>query len=211
MLINGSPALSCNTQILDISDKAITIAPLPNFDIIKDLVPDLVPMFAVHAKMMPYIKRKDLKEMEVPTREYFQTSHELEQFLQFTYCIKCGACMSACPTMATDRQYPGPMPLAQAYRYTVDTRDDGGSERKDIIAANHGIYGCHYAGECSNVCPKGVEPARAIQLMKKDLVCNYLKLSENKSCAHVNKTKADPKQKVLPPPFTVAIEGSKTI
>jgi succinate dehydrogenase / fumarate reductase iron-sulfur subunit len=210
MLINGSPTLACNTQILDVSDRAVTVAPLPNFDIIKDLVPDLVPMFGVHAKVMPYIKRNDLEEMETPTGEYFQTPHQLEKFLQFTYCIKCGACMAACPTMATDRQYPGPMPLTQAYRYTIDTRDDGGKERKDMIAGGHGVFSCHYAGECSNVCPKGVDPARAIQLMKKELVRDYFKLGGKRACAHVNSARPEPKPKVAAPPFSVSSDEKKS-
>lgn len=203
MLINGKPMLSCNTQILDISQTSLTVAPLPNFTVIRDLVPDLVPMFAVHAGVTPYIKRSDTQEMENPTGVYFQTPHELEKFLQFTYCIKCGACMAACPTMATDRKYPGPMPITQAYRYNADSRDDGSTGRKDQMANVHGVFNCHYAGECSRVCPKGVDPARAIQLMKKDLVRDYLKMGDKKACAHLNQAKGEAKPKVAPPPFTV--------
>ena len=205
MMINGKPGLSCNTQILDVTQSALTLAPLPNFNIIRDLVPDLVPMFGIHARIQPYIKRSDTKEMEEPTAEFFQSPHELEEYLQFTYCIKCGACMAACPTMATDREYLGPMPLTQAYRYGVDSRDDGSEGRKDIIAANHGIYNCHYAGECSNVCPKGVDPARAIQLMKRELVWDFFRLGKPKKCARVHRLPAnvERKEKIQAPPYTV--------
>ena len=203
MLINGKPMLACNTQILDVTEKILTVAPLPNFTIIRDLVPDLVPMFGVHASVQPHIKRSDVMEMENPTGEYFQTPRQLEEFLQFTYCIKCGACMAACPTMATDRKYPGPMPLTQAYRYNVDSRDDGGKDRNDIVATSHGAFNCHYAGECSNVCPKGVDPARAIQLMKKDLVRDYFNLNKKKVCAPVNRVSVEPKPKIAVPPFTI--------
>jgi succinate dehydrogenase / fumarate reductase, iron-sulfur subunit len=202
MLINGKPMLSCNTQILDLTETSLTVAPLPNFNVIRDLVPDLVPMFAVHASVQPYIKRGDTKEMEAPSGVYFQTPHELEKFLQFTYCIKCGACMAGCPTMATDRKYPGPMPLTQAYRYNADSRDDGGAQRKGMLAGTHCTFNCHYAGECSAVCPKGVDPARAIQLMKKDLVRDYLNLSRKKVCAHLNQAKGEAKPKIAVPPFT---------
>jgi succinate dehydrogenase / fumarate reductase iron-sulfur subunit len=205
MLINGKPTLACNTQILDVTQSVLPVAPLPNFSIIRDLVPDLVPMFEVHQRVQPFIKRGDQKEMEQPSGEYFQSPHQLEKFLQFTYCIKCGACMAACPTMATDRQYLGPMPLTQIYRYCVDSRDDGGKERKDIAAASHGAYNCHYAGECSNVCPKGVDPARAIQLMKKELVREYFNLSGKEPCAKVwhLPEKAERKPKIQAPPHTV--------
>jgi len=204
MMINGVPALSCNTQILDVTTTALTLAPLPNFNIIRDLVADLVPMFGVLKGLQLYIRRSDVEEMEKPTHEFYQTPHQLEEFLQFTYCIKCGCCMAACPTMATDRQYPGPAPLTQAYRYNVDSRDDAGDARRDLVAASHGTFSCHYAGECSNVCPKGVDPARAIQLMKKDLVLNYFGLAKHK-CAHLHKKpdKASYKPKIDVPAHTV--------
>jgi len=205
MLINGKPGLGCNTQIFDISDSAVTLAPLPNFVIIKDLVPDLTPLFEKHRFIHPYIKREDLEELTNPTGEYFQTPQDLERYLQFTYCIKCGACMAACPTMATDREYLGPTALAQAYRYNADSRDYGFKARKNKVAVSHGVFSCHYAGECSNVCPKGVDPARAIQLMKRELVLDYLKLKRLKkpACAIDASNRGEQKQKILAPPFTV--------
>jgi succinate dehydrogenase / fumarate reductase iron-sulfur subunit len=106
--------------------------------------------------------------------------------------------------MATDREYLGPAPLAQAYRYNIDSRDDAGDVRKELVSGSHGIFNCHYAGECSNVCPKGVDPARAIQLMKKNLVLSYFGLAKHK-CAHVHKKpdKSSWKPKIAAPPFTV--------
>ncbi|MBM4271397.1 MAG: succinate dehydrogenase iron-sulfur subunit [Deltaproteobacteria bacterium] len=204
MMINGVPGLSCNTQILDVATTALTLAPLPNFNLIRDLVPDLVPMFGVIKGLQPYIQRNDVEEMENPTMEYFQTPHQLEEYLQFSYCIKCGSCMAACPTMATDKEYLGPAPLTQAYRYNTDSRDDAGDARRDLVAASHGIFNCHYAGECSNVCPKGVDPARAIQLMKKDLVLRYFGLGKHK-CAHLCKKpdRSTYKPKIEAAPFTI--------
>jgi succinate dehydrogenase / fumarate reductase iron-sulfur subunit len=107
--------------------------------------------------------------------------------------------------MATDGEYLGPMPLTQTYRYNKDTRDDGFHDRKKNVAVSHGVFSCHYAGECSNVCPKGVDPARAIQLMKRDLVLDYLKLKRYKKPAEVVKPpdKTKQKPKIATPPFTV--------
>lgn len=205
MLINGKPTLACNTQILDVSNRALTLAPLPNFDIIKDLVPDLKPLFDKHTHIQPFIKRDDSEEMTSPTGEYFQTPGELERYLQFAYCIKCGSCMAACPTMATYKDYLGPMPLTQAYRYNTDSRDGGFRDRKKIVAVRHGAFSCHYAGECSNVCPKGVDPARAIQLMKRDLVLDYIKLKKHKKPSQVISVleRTDRKPEIPTPPFTV--------
>ena len=205
MMINGKLALACNTQILDISSTALTIGPIPNFDIIKDLVPDLTPLFNKHCAVQPYIKRDDLKDMDVPSGELYQTPEELDRYLQFTYCIKCGLCMGACPTMATDKDFLGPMPITQAYRYCTDTRDGGFHERKEVVGTSHGAFRCHYAAECSNVCPKGVDPARAIQFMKRDLVLDYLKLKKRKApCKEMGSYSGKPVDGIPdPPPFTV--------
>jgi succinate dehydrogenase iron-sulfur subunit len=185
MLINGSATLACNTQIFDVSKTALTIAPLPNFGIIRDLVPDLSVMFEKHASILPYLISDDEQEMQNPTGEYYQSPQDLLDYLQFTYCIKCGCCMAACPTMATDDKFLGPQPLAQAYRYTRDNRDKGSIQRNEAITKDHGIFSCHYGGECSAVCPKGVDPARSIQLMKKQLFFDFIKLLKAKKPAEV--------------------------
>jgi len=176
MLVDGRPCLACTTQLSELGGSIVTVAPLPNFDIIRDLVPDLSPMFEAHAAVGPQILRDDAAEMDEPTGEFWQSPHQLEAYLQFSYCIKCGCCMAACPTYATDPTYSGPMPLAQAHRYNADSRDGGFSERKAVLAGARGPWRCHFAGECSQVCPKGVDPARAIQLMKRQLVLDYLHL-----------------------------------
>ena len=176
MFINGSPRLACNTQVSELGGSLITVAPLPNFNMIRDLVPDLVPMIQAHVETMPYLIRDDAAELAQPTGEYWQSPHQLEQYLEFSYCIKCGCCMAACPTYATDPDYAGPMPLAQAHRYNSDSRDGGFDARKALLSGGRGPWRCHFAGECSRVCPKGVDPARAIQLMKRQLVMDYFRL-----------------------------------
>jgi len=206
MLLNGRPSLACSTQILHIARKDLTIASLPNLDIIKDLVPDLTPLFEKHISVYPYVVRNDGDEMLNPTGEFYQSIEELTSYLQFTYCIKCGLCISACPTLATDQAYIGPQALTQAYRYSKDTRDDGFSLRKNVAGSTHGAFRCHYAGECSNVCPNGVDPARAIQLMKRDLVLDYLKLRRRKVKSHVcGSPEVMVRRPEIPqaPPFTV--------
>jgi succinate dehydrogenase / fumarate reductase iron-sulfur subunit len=185
MLINGRPRLACNTQIAELGVDTVVVAPLPNFDIVRDLVPELAPMFDTHVAMMPYVMREDVEERERPTGEFWQSREELEEYLQFTYCIKCGCCMAACPTFATDALYSGPMPLAQAHRYNSDSRDDGFETRKGVLSGEPGPWRCHYAGECSRVCPKGVDPAKAIQLMKRELVLDYLRLRRKRCPAKV--------------------------
>jgi succinate dehydrogenase / fumarate reductase iron-sulfur subunit len=203
MLINGRPGLACNTQILEVAGSRLSLAPLPNFDIIRDLVPDLAPMFAKHKDVAPFIRRDD--DLNDPGGEYYQSPEDLERYLQFSFCIKCGCCMSACPTLATDARYLGPMPLAQAYRYNADTRDGAGEDRGAAAGSAHGVYRCHYAGECSRVCPKGVDPAKAIQLLKRQLVAGYLRLAKKrKPCARHGPAAAERLPGIpQPPPYTV--------
>ncbi len=185
MLINGRARLACNTQVSELGTDVVAVAPLPNFDIIRDLVPDLAPMFDSHAALRPYLIREDEAEQEHPTGEFGQSPHELEHYLQFSYCIKCGCCMAACPTVATDPVYSGPMPLGQAHRYNSDGRDGGFELRREILSGERGPWRCHFAGECSRVCPKGVDPAKAIQLMKRELVWDYIRLRKGHAPAPV--------------------------
>ena len=180
MLLNGHPTLACNTQILHIATTDLTVGPLPNFQILRDLVPDLMTMLDKHRELTPYVLRADEAEINDPAGEFYQSPEELEAYLQFTYCIKCGCCMAACPTLATDARYLGPMPLAAAQRYNRDTRDDGRRNRNNVTGGAAGAFRCHYAGECSRACPKGVDPAKAIQLLKRQLVLDYLHLARRK-------------------------------
>jgi len=180
MLLNGTPTLACNTQILHIATTDLTIGPLPNFSIVRDLVPDLTSMLEKHYELKPYVVRADEAEIDDPAGEFYQSPEELDAYLQFSYCIKCACCMAACPTLATDVRYLGPMPLAAAQRYNRDTRDDGRGERNNLTGSAAGAFRCHYAGECSRVCPKGVDPAKAIQLLKRQLVLDYLHLARKK-------------------------------
>jgi len=171
MFIDKFPRLACHTQILDLKNDRVEIAPLPNFDNLRDLIPDLMVLFEKHRDIKPYISReRDSQEVEHPTGEFIQSESELLDFLQFTYCIKCGICLSACPTVATDSRYLGPQALTQAFRYSVDTRDEGLQNRLEEVDTSDGPWKCHFAGACSEACPKGVDPALGIQLLKKAII-----------------------------------------
>lgn len=165
MKINGKPALACYTKISELNSNTVTVEPMNNFPILRDLAVDMTQMFSTHKKLKPYIIRDD-SEVTNDTKEFLQTPKEVEDYLQFSYCIKCGLCNSACPTMATDSSFMGPQALTQAYRYIADNRDNGKKDRLKIIDDSHGIWRCHFAGSCSQVCPKGVDPAMGIQLLR---------------------------------------------
>jgi succinate dehydrogenase / fumarate reductase, iron-sulfur subunit len=181
MFINDLPQLACQTQVLHLGTDVVTVAPLPNYANVKDLVPNLEPLIEKHAAIKPFVIHPNRQEIDQPTGEFLQTPEEREAISQFTYCIKCGLCLAACPTVATDPLFLGPQALAQAYRYTADNRDCGLQERLEAIDIFHGPYQCHLAGACSQACPKGVDPAFGIQLLKRTLVLDSIGFGKRKS------------------------------
>ena len=165
MIINGKPRLACFTKISELNSNVVTVEPMNNFPVIRDLAVKFEKLFDTHQKIKPYLIRDDT-ELVSDEKEFLQSPEEVEQYIQFANCIKCGLCNSACPTMATDSSFVGPQALAQAYRYVADSRDKGKNSRLKIIDDSHGIWRCHFAGSCSQVCPKGVDPAMGIQLLR---------------------------------------------
>ncbi len=184
MVINGLPKLACQTQVLDLQGKSVRVEPLSNYPVIKDLIVDMTDLDEKHRLVEPYVIRGGA-EQDNPSREYLQRPSEVQEYLQFSYCIMCGLCNAACPIVATDKKFIGPQALAQAYRYHTDSRDEGGNIRLDIIDDSHGLWRCHFAGSCSYVCPKGVDPALAIQLLRKASVRRSLGLGSDKRLAQV--------------------------
>jgi succinate dehydrogenase / fumarate reductase iron-sulfur subunit len=203
MLINNYPHLACHTQIEEFHSRKLTIKSLPNVPIIKDLVPDLTLLFERHKSIKPYIIRCDQEEMRSPSAEYTQTPEELNSFFQFTYCVKCGICVAACPTSASDKVFLGPQALSQCYRYCADNRDQGHAERIGLVDTEHGVWHCHLAGACSESCPKGLDPALAIQLLKRRLVSQALRIGKEQKPASVVPPPIETKPKVPYPEFTV--------
>jgi len=203
MFINNYPHLACHTQIEEFQADRLTIKPLPNLPIIKDLVPSLTPMFNNHKSIKPYIIRPDTEEMKNPTAEFAQLPQTLNAFLQFSYCIKCGICVAACPTSSSDRLFLGPQAMAQCYHYCADNRDEGELERLPIVGTDHGVWHCHLAGACSEACPKGVDPALAIQLLKRRLATHALRLGKKQQPTSVLPPPTETKDKIPVPEFTV--------
>jgi succinate dehydrogenase / fumarate reductase iron-sulfur subunit len=172
MKINGIPRLACYTKISELEGNTIVCEPLSNFPHIRDLVTDFTQFFEHHKDLKPYIQNENALTSDMKLSEYKQLPEDVDKYLQFSYCIKCGLCYSACPSVGTDTKFPGPQALAQAYRYFADSRDTATKERLDTVDNRHGIWRCHFAGSCSVVCPKGVDPALGIQLLKRHLMSN---------------------------------------
>lgn len=204
MMINGQPGLACNTQIRDVCRGTLRLQPLANFPIVRDLVADLSPMFAKHASLKPYVVQEDGVDAEPGAAEFYQSPEQLTEYLQFSYCIKCGVCMAACPTIALGSAFLGPMPLTAAHRYNADSRDQGFELRKPQLADAKAARHCHFAGECTRVCPKGVDPARAIQLVRRDLLMDLLHLKGPQAAPPQlpERAEGEASAAIQPPPFT---------
>jgi succinate dehydrogenase / fumarate reductase iron-sulfur subunit len=164
MVINGKEMLACKTQVEKLGKDTVVVRPMNNMPVTRDLVTDFSVFFQKHRSVLPYIVREDV-DLNL-NREYMQKPEEVIEFLMFSNCIKCGLCYSACPTNAMDRSFLGPQAMAAAYRYVADTRDGAQGKRMEVLDASHGLWNCHFAGSCSDVCPKGVDPAFAIQQLK---------------------------------------------
>ncbi len=170
MTVNGRPTLTCETQILSLERDELTIEPLYNMEPVRDLVADFHQFFKNQRAIKPYLIRRDIEEQVEPTREYLQDPEEWNLYIQFAMCITCGLCYSACPTTATNEKYLGPQALANLFRFYIDSRDEGWEERLAIADSEDGVWGCHLATGCSEVCPKGVDPALAIQLLRREIL-----------------------------------------
>ncbi len=164
MMIDGEPRLSCKTFVRDLPDRRIRIEPLANFPIERDLVVVLDDFMEKLQRVKPYIIRQE--ERAIEEGEHLQTPAQLAKFRQYTLCINCCCCYSACPQYALIPEFIGPAALALAHRYNLDSRDQGREDREDVVASNVGIWDCAFADACSQVCPKHVDPAGAIQQMK---------------------------------------------
>jgi succinate dehydrogenase / fumarate reductase iron-sulfur subunit len=168
--VNGIPRLACYTQVSELEGHVISLEPLSGLPLIRDLVVDNAPFFTHHRNVWPNLRREDDAEQESPTDQYRQHDSERNRYIQFAGCIKCGLCYSACPTASTDRLFPGPQALTQAYRYNADSRDRAEERRLTLVDVSHGVWRCHFAGSCTSVCPKGVDPALAIQLLRRKTI-----------------------------------------
>src|SRR5579883_2373003 len=151
MTVNGEPKLTCATFLTDYAPGPVRVEPLRNFPIIR-------------------AEEKPLSE-----GEYLQTPEEMDEYKQFSMCINCMLCYSACPVYGLDPHFVGPAAIALAQRYNLDSRDQGASERLDLLSDHTGIWGCTFVGECTKACPKSVDPAASIQRYKLKTALEWFK------------------------------------
>jgi fumarate reductase iron-sulfur subunit len=164
MMVNGEPKLTCATFLASYLPGPIRVEPLRYFPIIRDLVTDMTDFMSKLQIVKPWIIRHEEKPLS--QGEYLQTPEALDVYKQFSMCINCMLCYAACPVYGLEPEFIGPAAIALAQRYNMDSRDQGSKQRLDILSQHEGIWGCTFVGECSEVCPKDVDPAGAIQQYK---------------------------------------------
>lgn len=164
MNIDGTNTLACTKAIADVRGD-VKIYPLPHMPVVKDLVPDLTHFYAQYTSIQPWLKADTPPP---PTKERLQSPEERSKIDGLYECILCASCSTSCPSYwwNSDR-YLGPAILLQAYRWLVDSRDEYKGERLDDLEDPFKLYRCHTIMNCTNTCPKGLNPAKAIANIKK--------------------------------------------
>ncbi|MBL4832119.1 MAG: succinate dehydrogenase/fumarate reductase iron-sulfur subunit [Aliivibrio sp.] len=158
IMVNNVPKLACKTFLRDYAD-GLKIEPLANFAIEKDLIVDMTPFIERLEAIKPYIIGNDRTLDQGPNN---QTPAQMAKYQQFAACINCGLCYAACPQFGLNPEFIGPAALTMAHRYNLDSRDSGKAERMKLINGDNGAWGCTFVGYCSEVCPKSVDPAAAV-------------------------------------------------
>jgi fumarate reductase iron-sulfur subunit len=164
MTVNGEPRLTCATFLTDYDPGPVRVEPLSNFPLVRDLVIEIGDFLRKLPKVKPWIVRD--QDKPISEGEYLQTPEQLEEYKQYSMCINCMLCYSACPVYGLDPDFIGPAAIALAQRYNLDSRDQGAPDRLDLLIHPDGIWGCTFVGECTRACPKDVDPAGAIQRYK---------------------------------------------
>jgi fumarate reductase iron-sulfur subunit len=164
MMIEGEPRLSCKTFLRQYYPGGLRVEALANFPIERDLVAGVDDFLVKLQRIKPWIVPKEPRRLD--QGEYLQTPHQLEQYEQFSSCINCMLCYAACPQYGLNPDFIGPGLLALLHRYNADSRDGGRDERMEIVNSEEGVWSCTAVGYCSRVCPKGVDPANAVNQNK---------------------------------------------
>jgi len=171
MRINGRNMLACKTLVRDVGT-IITVEPLLGMKVAKDLIVDMNPFFDNYRKMLPYL----INDSPLPPdgKERIQSPEQRARFDESTKCILCAACTTSCPSFWASDEYYGPAALMAAHRFVFDSRDEGASQRLEILSETNGTVRCHTAYNCTNACPRDIHITKAIGELKLAMVTGKL-------------------------------------
>ena len=168
MNINGTNTLACTLNLSDLAPGDVTINPLPHMSVIKDLVPDLTHFYAQYESIKPWLQTQSAAP---PDKERLQSPEDRKKLDGLYECILCACCSTSCPSYWWNgERYLGPAILLQAQRWLLDSRDEATGERLDDLDDPYRLFRCDTILNCTRVCPKGLNPAKAIVDIKKQLL-----------------------------------------
>ncbi|NYT81202.1 succinate dehydrogenase iron-sulfur subunit [Alcaligenaceae bacterium] len=166
MNINGKNGLACTTNMLDLKEP-IVLKPLPGLPVVRDLIVDMTHFFNQYHSVKPYL----INDQPPPEKERLQTPEAREELDGLYECILCACCSTSCPSFWWNPdKFVGPAGLLQAYRFIADSRDEATGERLDNLEDPYRLFRCHTIMNCTDVCPKGLNPSLAIGKIKELLV-----------------------------------------
>ncbi|MGE8547502.1 succinate dehydrogenase iron-sulfur subunit [Alcaligenes sp. WGS1538] len=166
MNINGKNGLACTTNLRDLKEP-IVLRPLPGLPVIRDLIVDMTHFFDQYHSVKPYL----INDAPPPEKERLQTPEAREELDGLYECILCACCSTSCPSFWWNPdKFVGPAGLLQAYRFIADSRDEATGERLDNLEDPYRLFRCHTIMNCTDVCPKGLNPSHAIGKIKEMLV-----------------------------------------
>ncbi len=167
MNINGKNGLACITNLADLKTP-VELRPLPGMPVIRDLVVDMSQFFKQYHSVKPYLSNDNPAP---ETEERLQSPEERAELDGLYECILCACCSTSCPSFWWNPdKFVGPAGLLQAYRFLADSRDESTSERLDNLEDPYRLFRCHSIMNCVDVCPKGLNPTKAIGKIKDMLV-----------------------------------------
>ncbi len=166
--MNGKNGLACITPLSELKTKKIVLRPLPGLPVVRDLIIDMSQFYSQYEKIKPFLIN-DGKEQ--PAREHLQSIEEREKLDGLYECILCACCSTSCPSFWWNPdKFIGPAGLLHAYRFLIDSRDTATEERLDDLQDAYSVFRCHGIMNCVDVCPKGLNPTKAIGHIKSMLL-----------------------------------------
>lgn len=166
MNINGKNGLACTTNLNEVQEPVV-LRPLPGLPVIRDLIVDMTEFFDQYNSVKPYL----INTTPPPEKERLQTPEARDELNGLYECILCACCSTACPSFWWNPdKFVGPAGLLQAYRFIADSRDEATAERLDNLEDPYRLFRCHTIMNCTDVCPKGLNPSHAIGKIKEMLV-----------------------------------------
>jgi len=173
MVVNGREQLTCSTLAAPVGPD-LTIEPLRNLPVVRDLAVDLAPFFQAYRKTLPHFTPRE----DLDPNELYRLPHDSPEWQALNHqpqCIDCGACYSSCTMVTLNPRYVGPMALHRALTLSVDPRDGRREERLAAVTGEEGAFRCHTLGNCRDVCPRGISPTQSIQRLKRIAVFEPLR------------------------------------